>query len=154
MIRYGGLVGSGVSSTESVQISKNEQWQQAMDYISQVSELNYLTQIVIMLYEDPTKDPLSEDRFHIELHFSPGVNCSLQKSLLSGASYRPSSKSADQKTVITTATSPGSATFSVESLTPLSLTLEDAFKLSKPTQEAMTILDLGTELENTSCPHT
>lgn len=26
-----------------------------MDYVSSVSELNYLSQIVIMLYEDPTK---------------------------------------------------------------------------------------------------
>jgi hypothetical protein len=36
-----------------------------MDYIDTVSELNYLTQIVIMLYEDSS--------FHVELHFSPGA---------------------------------------------------------------------------------
>lgn len=34
-----------------------------MDYISQVSELNYMAQVVIMLYEDPTKDPSSEQRY-------------------------------------------------------------------------------------------
>jgi hypothetical protein len=28
-----------------------------------VSELNYMSQIVIMLYEDPTKDPYSEERW-------------------------------------------------------------------------------------------
>ena len=28
----------------------------ALDYVSLVSELNYMTQIVIMLYEDPTKE--------------------------------------------------------------------------------------------------
>jgi hypothetical protein len=26
-----------------------------------------------MLYEDPTKNHESQERFHIELHFSPGV---------------------------------------------------------------------------------
>lgn len=30
-----------------------------MEYVSTVSELNYMSQIVIMLYEDPTKDPSS-----------------------------------------------------------------------------------------------
>ena len=33
----------------------DEQWQRAMDYVNAVSELNYMTQIVIMMYEDPTK---------------------------------------------------------------------------------------------------
>lgn len=35
--------------------SKDEQWKRAMDYLNIVSELNYMTQIVIMLYEDPNK---------------------------------------------------------------------------------------------------
>lgn len=51
---------------------RDEQWRRALSYISEVSELNYMTQIVIMLYEDETKDVLSEERFHVELHFSPG----------------------------------------------------------------------------------
>lgn len=38
-----------------VQESKDEQWKRAMDYLNVVSELNYMTQIVIMLYEDPNK---------------------------------------------------------------------------------------------------
>lgn len=59
-----------------------------MDYISVISELNYLTQIVIMLYEDQTKDPHSDDRFHVELHFSPGVVCCLQKNLPKGPGFR------------------------------------------------------------------
>jgi inositol hexakisphosphate/diphosphoinositol-pentakisphosphate kinase len=41
---------------------KDEQWKRAMEYVSAVPELNYLTQIVIMLYEDPTKDEQSEER--------------------------------------------------------------------------------------------
>lgn len=43
---------------------QDEQWNRAMEYVSAVSELNYLTQIVIMLYEDPTKDEGSEERSH------------------------------------------------------------------------------------------
>ena len=35
----------------------DEQWTRATEYISAVSELNYMTQIVIMMYEDPTKVP-------------------------------------------------------------------------------------------------
>ncbi|XP_064645271.1 inositol hexakisphosphate and diphosphoinositol-pentakisphosphate kinase 2-like isoform X5 [Lineus longissimus] len=51
----------------------DKQWQRAMDYVAAISELNYMTQIVIMMYEDPTKEPTSEERFHVELHFSPGA---------------------------------------------------------------------------------
>lgn len=41
-----------------------------------------------MLYEDQTKDPTSDDRFHVELHFSPGVSCCLQKNLPIGPGFR------------------------------------------------------------------
>lgn len=58
-----------------------------------VSELNYMAQLVVMLYEDPTKDPSSEERFHVELHFSPGVNCCVQKNLPPGPGFRPHSRS-------------------------------------------------------------
>jgi hypothetical protein len=44
-----------------------------MTYLETVSELNYLTQIVIMLYEDSSEEEDSEKRFHVELHFSPGA---------------------------------------------------------------------------------
>lgn len=37
------------------QEEKDWQWRQAMDYLSAVTELNYMTQIVIMLYEDNDK---------------------------------------------------------------------------------------------------
>lgn len=37
------------------QEEKDWQWKQAMDYLSAVTELNYMTQIVIMLYEDNNK---------------------------------------------------------------------------------------------------
>ncbi|KAH8394408.1 hypothetical protein KR222_004835, partial [Zaprionus bogoriensis] len=81
VLRYGGMLN----------VVTDEQWRRAMDYISMVSELNYMSQIVIMLYEDPTKDPTSEERFHVELHFSPGVNCCVQKNLPPGPGFRPHS---------------------------------------------------------------
>lgn len=46
----------------ALQVRKDEQWRRAMEYVSMVSELNYMSQIVVMLYEDPTKDPCSEER--------------------------------------------------------------------------------------------
>ncbi|XP_031768246.1 inositol hexakisphosphate and diphosphoinositol-pentakisphosphate kinase isoform X7 [Galleria mellonella] len=82
VLRYGGLL----------DVLKDEQWRRAMEYVSMVSELNYMSQIVVMLYEDPTKDPCSEERFHVELHFSPGVNCCVQKNLPPGPGFRPHSR--------------------------------------------------------------
>ncbi|KAJ8007446.1 hypothetical protein DPEC_G00117580 [Dallia pectoralis] len=73
--------------------TKDDQWRRAMEYLKVVSELNYMTQIVIMLYEDPNKDPSSEERFHVELHFSPGAKgCEDDKNLPSGFGYRPASR--------------------------------------------------------------
>ncbi|XP_075677723.1 inositol hexakisphosphate and diphosphoinositol-pentakisphosphate kinase 2 isoform X3 [Dermatophagoides pteronyssinus] len=89
VIRLGGLFDE----------SKDEQWKRAMDYISVISELNYLTQIVIMLYEDQTKNPQSDDRFHVELHFSPGVVCCLnQKNLPKGPGFRTQTGSRSTQT--------------------------------------------------------
>ncbi|XP_073995355.1 inositol hexakisphosphate and diphosphoinositol-pentakisphosphate kinase isoform X4 [Rhodnius prolixus] len=82
VLRYGGLIEN----------AKDEQWRRAMEYVSTVSEINYMSQIVILLYEDPTKDPCSEERFHVELHFSPGVNCCVQKNLPPGPGFRPHSR--------------------------------------------------------------
>ncbi|XP_056393495.1 inositol hexakisphosphate and diphosphoinositol-pentakisphosphate kinase 2 isoform X4 [Hyla sarda] len=76
--------------------SKDEQWKRAMDYLNFVNELNYMTQIVIMLYEDPNKDLSSEERFHVELHFSPGAKgCEEDKNLPSGSGYRPASRESE-----------------------------------------------------------
>ncbi|XP_073672182.1 inositol hexakisphosphate and diphosphoinositol-pentakisphosphate kinase 2 isoform X6 [Paramisgurnus dabryanus] len=83
ILRYGALCDE----------AQDEQWKRAMDYLKIVSELNYMTQIVIMLYEDPNKDPSSEERFHVELHFSPGAKgCEEDKNLPSGFGYRPASR--------------------------------------------------------------
>ncbi|KAG6925195.1 diphosphoinositol pentakisphosphate kinase 1 [Chelydra serpentina] len=78
--------------------SKDQQWKRAMDYLSAISELNYMTQIVIMLYEDNNKDPSSEERFHVELHFSPGVKgCEEDGSAPTGFGFRPASAENDDK---------------------------------------------------------
>ncbi|GAB5567055.1 inositol hexakisphosphate and diphosphoinositol-pentakisphosphate kinase 2 isoform X15 [Prionailurus iriomotensis] len=88
ILRYGALC-----NVRSLSESKDEQWKRAMDYLNVVNELNYMTQIVIMLYEDPNKDLSSEERFHVELHFSPGAKgCEEDKNLPSGYGYRPASR--------------------------------------------------------------
>ncbi|XP_017545693.1 inositol hexakisphosphate and diphosphoinositol-pentakisphosphate kinase 1 isoform X1 [Pygocentrus nattereri] len=88
IFRYGGLLNE----------EKDEQWKQAMDYLSAVTELNYMTQIVIMLYEDNNKDPSSEERFHVELHFSPGVKgCQDDENAPMGFGFRPASVENQEK---------------------------------------------------------
>ncbi|XP_069572021.1 inositol hexakisphosphate and diphosphoinositol-pentakisphosphate kinase 2 isoform X2 [Brachyistius frenatus] len=82
IFRYGGLLDE----------EKDQQWKRAMDYLSAVSELNYMTQIVIMLYEDNNKDLASEERFHVELHFSPGVKgVEEEENAPTGFGFRPAS---------------------------------------------------------------
>ncbi|VUZ57336.1 unnamed protein product [Hymenolepis diminuta] len=66
----------------------DEQWKRAMDYVSTVPELNYLSQVVIMIYEDPTVEPKTEKKFHVELHFSPGAHA-LCRDLPTGSGFRP-----------------------------------------------------------------
>ncbi|XP_037358255.1 inositol hexakisphosphate and diphosphoinositol-pentakisphosphate kinase 1 isoform X8 [Talpa occidentalis] len=90
VFRYGGLLDE----------TQDAQWQRALAYLSAISELNYMTQIVIMLYEDNTRDPLSEERFHVELHFSPGVKgVEEEGSAPAGCGFRPaSSENEEMKT--------------------------------------------------------
>uniref|UniRef100_A0A8C3LC77 Inositol hexakisphosphate and diphosphoinositol-pentakisphosphate kinase n=1 Tax=Chrysolophus pictus TaxID=9089 RepID=A0A8C3LC77_CHRPC len=88
IFRYGGLLDE----------NKDQQWKRAMDYLSAISELNYMTQIVIMLYEDNNKDPSSEERFHVELHFSPGVKgCEEDRNVPTGFGFRPASAESEGK---------------------------------------------------------
>lgn len=51
------------------QEEKDQQWKRAMDYLSAVSELNYMTQIVIMLYEDNNKVHLALTVFSAPLSY-------------------------------------------------------------------------------------
>uniref|UniRef100_A0A673CLV7 Inositol hexakisphosphate and diphosphoinositol-pentakisphosphate kinase n=1 Tax=Sphaeramia orbicularis TaxID=375764 RepID=A0A673CLV7_9TELE len=88
IFRYGGLLDE----------EKDQQWKRAMDYLSAVSELNYMTQIVIMLYEDNNKELSSEERFHVELHFSPGVKgVEEEENAPMGFGFRPASAEVAQQ---------------------------------------------------------
>ena len=44
-----------------------------MDKVSRSPELNYMTQIVFLLFEDTKQALNSAKRFQVEVHFSPGV---------------------------------------------------------------------------------
>ena len=44
-----------------------------MDAIRKAPELNYMTQIVFMLFEDVNKPDDSLDKYHVDIHFSPGI---------------------------------------------------------------------------------
>ena len=39
----------------SMQEEKDGQWKQSMDFIGACAELNYMSQIVLMMFEDPAK---------------------------------------------------------------------------------------------------
>uniref|UniRef100_A0A7E4V0P5 Inositol hexakisphosphate and diphosphoinositol-pentakisphosphate kinase n=1 Tax=Panagrellus redivivus TaxID=6233 RepID=A0A7E4V0P5_PANRE len=64
LIRYGALCSPD-----------DKKWQRAMNFLSGVTEFNYMTQVVMMVYEDSRNesDKQGMDRFHIELLFSPGL---------------------------------------------------------------------------------
>ena len=38
-----------------IQEEKDEQWKRSMDFIGACAELNYMSQIVLMMFEDPAK---------------------------------------------------------------------------------------------------
>lgn len=87
LLRFGGLVSHD-----------DKQWRRANKFISSITEFNYMSQLVIMLYEDTSKDADSDQRFHVELHFSPGALHCLQTSHVPSLGYRPKSReNSDQK---------------------------------------------------------
>ncbi|CAG5126097.1 unnamed protein product, partial [Candidula unifasciata] len=81
MLRYGGFLDE----------EKDEQWKRSMDFIGACAELNYMSQIVLMMFEDPAQNEDSDDRFHIELHFSPGAytSCDEMAAEPKGMGFRP-----------------------------------------------------------------
>ena len=44
-----------------------------MDVMRKAPELNYMTQFVFMLFEDVRKPEGSMDKYHVDIHFSPGI---------------------------------------------------------------------------------
>ncbi|XP_046549232.1 inositol hexakisphosphate and diphosphoinositol-pentakisphosphate kinase 2-like isoform X7 [Haliotis rubra] len=110
MLRYGGLCDP----------KKDEQWKRAMDFLSATAELNYMTQIVLMMFEDPSKDPNSDERFHMELHFSPGAYTCCDTSLAPSCSmgYRPNPKSDKKEKGFVEGSIKGSASWQNYTLPP------------------------------------
>ncbi|XP_071090250.1 inositol hexakisphosphate and diphosphoinositol-pentakisphosphate kinase 2-like isoform X6 [Haliotis cracherodii] len=110
MLRYGGLCDP----------KKDEQWKRAMDFLSATAELNYMTQIVLMMFEDPSKDPNSDERFHMELHFSPGAYTCCDTSLAPSCSmgYRPNPKSDKKEKGFVEGSIKGSASWQSYTLPP------------------------------------
>lgn len=82
-----------------------------------------MTQLVLMFYEDPKADPLSEHRFHVELHFSPGAKTMDDPEFL--ASRTPPRKASDED-MSSSATPIATSDIAVESDTTLSNVDENA----------------------------
>ncbi|XP_070205437.1 inositol hexakisphosphate and diphosphoinositol-pentakisphosphate kinase 2-like isoform X3 [Littorina saxatilis] len=81
MLRYGVLFEAGADKS---------QWERALSFLDATAELNYMSQIVFMLFEDPSKDIDSDERYHMELHFSPGAYTSCDEPTEPrGMGYRP-----------------------------------------------------------------
>ena len=54
--------------------------------IKKAPELNYMTQIVFMLFEDISKPEDSLDKYHVDIHFSPGIKGRAELCSTDGAS--------------------------------------------------------------------
>lgn len=50
-----------------------------MQHIETLPQLSYMTQIVFLLFENMAKPVDSEERFRVEVHFSPGAVSSDQR---------------------------------------------------------------------------
>ena len=61
------------ASTDSSSKAKNPLSQEGVEIISNASELCYLTQIVIRLFENASKKYDDPKRFRVEIFFSPGA---------------------------------------------------------------------------------
>lgn len=94
-----------------------------------------MTQLVLMLYEDPKADPLSDHRFHVELHFSPGAKTMDDPKFL--ASTSPSRKASEEEMRSSAANFPSS-----------DRDVEHASKISKVDENTM--MDSGHQGEDTS----
>ncbi|OON20834.1 hypothetical protein X801_03279, partial [Opisthorchis viverrini] len=142
---------------ELTDICTDEQWRRAMDYVASVSEINYLAQIVIMIYEDPTVEPKTEQRFHVELHFSPGA-FALCHDQLEGSGFRPGKleRLNSQASMVSSATSLGKG--SCDSAHAHSFRPKDRDSLSScpvtPGTPSASNCTSGSQLDRTSGPVT
>ena len=93
-----------------------------------------MTQLVLLLYEDPKADPLSEHRFHVELHFSPGAKTMDDPEFLSSTTPPRKASSEDVR--------------SSASIPRNDLDVEPASKISKVDEN--TVMDSGHQSEDLS----
>eukprot|EP00731_Ephydatia_muelleri_P011804 Em0006g698a len=63
VLKYGGLF----------EDLDNAAWREGLQTISATPELNYMTQIVFLLYEDTQQPPDSPQRYTVSIRFSPGI---------------------------------------------------------------------------------
>ena len=60
-------------STPNPKEPVDDQWKKSLEIINSMPELNYMTQILFQLFEDPHQPSDSPSRYLINVHFSPGV---------------------------------------------------------------------------------
>lgn len=73
-------------------------------------------------------------RFHVELHFSPGVNCCVQKNLPPGPGFRPHSRNDQSKQHL--------SRIDQEDSTPDDTPVQSVSPVKGPTKQFICILDL------------
>ena len=91
VLRYGGLLKDMQNNTSS---------KEALDKLDSTPELNYLTQIMFMMYEDARQPPDSPSRFEVQVLYSPGVQ--YRERFLCGVGdqgHNPLQQSSDQELV-------------------------------------------------------
>ncbi|XP_076472834.1 inositol hexakisphosphate and diphosphoinositol-pentakisphosphate kinase 2-like isoform X2 [Babylonia areolata] len=103
----------------------DSQWEGAVHFLDSTAEFNYMSQVIFMLFEDSSKDKDSDERYHMELHFSPGAYTSCDEPSQSrGMGFR-----SRQSTWLT----PDLASLSSSSCHPLAKLPEDPAVDSTPT---------------------
>ncbi|KAL8624659.1 hypothetical protein ACOMHN_038205 [Nucella lapillus] len=83
ILRYGNFI-------DASRPVPDHQWERALNFLDATAEFNYMSQVVFMMYEDASKDKISDERYHMELHFSPGAYTSCDEPSQSrGMGFRP-----------------------------------------------------------------
>ena len=59
--------------TQHIQLTGNDHWKKSLEKMNSIPELNYMTQILFQLFEDPHQSPDSPLRYLVHVYFSPGV---------------------------------------------------------------------------------
>ncbi|XP_035824670.1 inositol hexakisphosphate and diphosphoinositol-pentakisphosphate kinase 2 [Aplysia californica] len=129
MLRYGDFLDE----------EKDDQWKRSMDFIGACAELNYMSQIVLMMFEDPAKDEDSDERFHIELHFSPGAytSCDEVGAEPKGMGFRPKGN----RDTINETTTPGNIPEAQEELPETEASVSQPAPTPRPLRHCVSVPD-------------